>query len=60
MTEHVCCECRKSEREVTLSICRVCHKYFCDDHAVQRSGASFCSLGCGQYFFSVDPDEVDE
>jgi hypothetical protein len=40
-------------------MCRVCHKRFCEDHAVEKSGASFCSLGCSHYFFHVDDDEMD-
>jgi hypothetical protein len=40
-----------------LRQCKICHKYYCDDHAVQRSGVSFCSKGCAEYFFHVGPDD---
>lgn len=55
-----CFECQRSEPDVQLTMCRVCHKRFCEDHAVEKSGAAFCSLGCSHYFFHVDPDEADE
>jgi hypothetical protein len=55
-----CHACHKTQDEAVLEQCKVCHKYFCEDHAVQRSGVSFCSMGCAVYFFHVDPDDDDE
>ncbi len=54
-----CCHCGKTRKEVTLRKCQICFKYFCDDHAVPTSGVYFCSAGCGQYYFFVDPEHDD-
>ncbi len=54
-----CRQCGKARNEVMLYKCQICFKYFCDDHAVQTSGISFCSAGCGEYYFFVDPDQED-
>ena len=54
-----CCHCGKIRKQVTLHKCQICFKYFCDEHAVPTSGVSFCSAGCGEYYFFVDPDEED-
>ena len=55
-----CFKCEKTEPEVQLRMCRVCHKSFCEDHAVEKNGAAFCSKNCSVYFFHVDPDDPDE
>ena len=60
MRANECHGCQKAEPEVQLQMCRVCHKFFCEDHAVERSGAAFCSMGCSFYFFNVDPDADDD
>jgi hypothetical protein len=60
MSKAECCHCQRAEDEVQLRACRICRKYFCDDHAVQRSGVGFCSLGCSVYFFHDNPDEEKE
>lgn len=57
MVEVECCECKKTEPETRLRKCPICFKHYCDDHAHQRSGVSFCSSGCAEYFFFADPDE---
>ncbi len=54
-----CRHCGKTREQVTLHKCQICFKYFCDDHAESTRGVSFCSPGCGQYFFFVDPEEDD-
>jgi len=54
-----CRHCGKTAEETELSRCRVCHKYYCDDDKVERSGAPFCSMGCAVFFFHVDPDDPD-
>jgi hypothetical protein len=54
-----CRHCEKTAPEVTLHKCQICFKFFCDDDAVQTSGVSFCSAGCGEYFFFIDPDHED-
>ncbi len=54
-----CRHCGKSNDEVPLHKCQICFKYFCDEHAVPTSGVSFCSAGCGEYYFFVDPDQED-
>lgn len=54
-----CCECQKTEAETLLVRCRICRNHFCEEHAVQKSGVSFCSLGCAQYFFHMEPDDED-
>ncbi len=52
-----CRHCGKTRDEITLRKCQICFKYFCDEHAVPTSGVSFCSSGCGQYYFYVDPED---
>ena len=59
MIEEKCCNCGKTGEEVKLHRCQICFKHYCDDHAVPTSGVSFCSAGCGAYFFFVDPDQDD-
>ncbi len=54
-----CRNCGKTSDEVPLHKCQICFKHFCDEHAVRTSGVSFCSAGCGEYFFVVDPDEEE-
>jgi hypothetical protein len=55
-----CYHCRKTEAETVIVICRVCHRRFCEDHAVRRGGVDFCSLGCGMYFFHSEPEDEEE
>jgi hypothetical protein len=55
-----CCHCQKTEDDADLRRCKVCRNHFCEDHAVHKSGIAFCSLGCAQYFFHVDPDEEED
>jgi hypothetical protein len=57
MNTNECRECKRKDTDVRLSKCPICFKYFCEDHAVQRSGLAFCSTGCAEYFFFSDPDE---
>jgi hypothetical protein len=52
-----CHECKKVDDEARLRKCPICFKYFCEEHGHQRSGVSFCSAGCAEYFFFADPDE---
>lgn len=54
-----CRHCGKTDPDVQLRLCRVCHKHYCDDHAVERSGVSFCSSGCSIYFFHADHEDED-
>jgi hypothetical protein len=52
-----CRECQRTEEEVRLTKCAVCHRGFCDEHAYTMSGRTFCSRGCAEYFFfSTDED----
>ena len=53
----LCHKCEKDEKQVKLERCRICFKHFCDEHSQQKSGVSFCSRGCAEFFFFVDPDE---
>lgn len=52
-----CVHCKKTEEQVTLRKCAICHKYFCDEHAHLMSGRAFCSAPCADYFFFGDPDD---
>lgn len=52
-----CNACGKTVDEATLSKCPTCHKYFCGEHEFLMSGRRFCSRGCADYFFFVDPDD---
>ena len=54
-----CCHCKKTDGDVVLHKCPICFKHFCDDHAARTSGVSFCSGGCGDYFFHAEPDKGD-
>ena len=51
-----CRTCERSEDDVRLSKCPVCHKGFCDEHSYSMSGRRFCSRGCALHFF-FDEDE---
>jgi hypothetical protein len=55
-----CHQCRKTEPEAQLTMCRVCHKQFCEDHCTRRGGVAFCSIGCGFFFFHDDEESVEE
>jgi len=55
--ENECHKCKKSGIKTHLRKCPICFKYFCEDHAYHRSGVSFCSKGCSEYFFFADPDD---
>ncbi len=55
--DYECHECKKKMTEASLHKCPVCFKYYCDDHGHHRSGVGFCSDGCAEYFFFVDPDD---
>lgn len=52
-----CHECGKDDRDTRVRKCPICFKFFCEEHAYQRSGLWFCSNGCAEYFFHVDPDD---
>jgi hypothetical protein len=52
-----CNECGTTGEETLLFMCRVCHKRFCEDHAVRRGGVLFCSLGCGEFFFHDESED---
>ena len=60
MDRDTCHECKKTDEETLLFTCKVCHKRFCEDHSTRRGGVSFCSLGCGIYFFHDDETSDDE
>ena len=51
-----CRTCERSEDEIRISKCSVCHKGFCDEHAYSLNGRQFCSRGCGEYFFFEGED----
>ena len=55
--EQKCRYCEKTSEQIALNKCQICFKHYCDEHAVKTSGVSFCSAGCGHYFFHVDPDQ---
>jgi hypothetical protein len=55
--EPECWECKVTEKDARLRKCPICFKHYCEDHAYQRSGVSFCSAGCAEYFFFADPDD---
>jgi hypothetical protein len=55
--EAKCYERGRDSADVTLRKCSICFKHFCDEHAYQMSGRSFCSEGCAHYFFFHEPDE---
>lgn len=40
-----------------LMRCSVCRKIFCDDCAVRRGGAAFCSDLCAHAFYFGESDE---
>jgi hypothetical protein len=52
-----CHQCHKTDEEARLRKCPICHKHYCEDHCYEMSGMTFCSQGCGEYFFYGDPDE---
>ncbi len=52
-----CHECEKPETEARLRKCPICFKHYCEDHDYKRSGLTFCSAGCAEYFFHGDPDD---
>ena len=57
MTTTECNQCKKTDAEVRLRKCSICFKHYCEDHAYYRSGVSFCSSGCAEYFFFSEPDD---
>jgi len=59
MIEPECFRCRKTEKEMALQKCKVCRNFACEDHEVVKSGVSFCSLGCGEYFFHAEPEDEE-
>jgi hypothetical protein len=52
-----CVHCKKTEAEVVLQKCPICHKYYCHDDAYAWSGRNFCTKQCAEYFFFADPDD---
>ena len=52
-----CFVCEKTIDDTSLIKCPVCFRYTCFDHSKQRSGRSFCSKSCGDYFFFADDDD---
>lgn len=57
MMDVQCVVCKKGEGEVHLIRCSICFKHFCDEHAYIKSGRKFCSEGCAEFFFHIDPDD---
>ncbi len=52
-----CKHCHKTDDEVTLQKCPICHQYFCHDDAHIYSGHAFCSAYCAEYFFFADEED---
>jgi hypothetical protein len=57
MAEHQCVHCNKTDDETKLSKCPICFKYYCNEHAYQMSGRTFCSQPCAEFFFFSETDE---
>ncbi len=56
-TEVSCQVCGVSGAEVRLAQCPVCHKRSCAEHDYRRSGKSFCSKACAEYYFYGDEED---
>lgn len=52
-----CHGCKQDDKQVQLSKCPICFRYFCEEHCYLMSGRRFCSAACADYFFFSDPDD---
>jgi hypothetical protein len=55
-----CKTCGANEDETDLTKCPICHKMFCDEHKLVRSGRAFCSTFCADGFFFDEDEDADD
>ena len=53
---NACSKCSAKGEKVSLMMCPICHKMVCEKCRVHKSGRSFCSQYCAEYFFFGDED----
>jgi hypothetical protein len=53
---NACSKCSAKGEKISLMMCPICHKMVCEKCLIHKSGRSFCSQYCAEYFFFGDED----